>query len=92
MCLQRLEGLEGAHQEDPWAVVRDTGSACENTGAPGPIFSDLCQDSGGCHCLAVPADMKLGRYLPMKGPRQVKQVVFPLLTVGSSSPESQNYS
>lgn len=35
----------------------------------------------------VPADVKLVRHLPMKGPRQVKQVVFPLLTAGSSSPE-----
>lgn len=36
----------------------------------------------------VPADVKLVRHLPMKGPRQVKQVDFLLLTAGSSSPES----
>lgn len=82
------EGGRCSHQEDPWAVVRVTGAACGKAGAAGPILGDFCWDPGGCHCLVVPADVKLVRHLPMKGPRKVKQVVFPLLTAGSSSPKS----
>lgn len=59
-----------------------------------PVESWSCRTHFGWFVLGfwgmftAPADVKLVRHLPMKGPRQVKQVVFPLLTAGSSSPES----